>query len=70
MDLDKLANRIINYGQFIETIEYYNRRISLYSVENDFYEVAYNQFTNDIEKVNQATEEDLLKYLNRIKLKL
>lgn len=70
MDLNQLANRITNFGQFVEAIEYYNRRINLYAVDNVYYEVYYNQETNDIEKINQVTEQDLTKYLNRIKLRL
>ena len=70
MDLNKLANRITNFGQFVETIEYYNRKINLYSFENDLYEVYYNQETNEIEKINLVTDQDLTKYLNRIKIKL
>jgi hypothetical protein len=69
MDLNHLANRITNFGQYIETIEYYNRRINLYSVDSDYYEVYYNQETNEIEKINLVTDQDLTKYLNRIKVK-
>lgn len=70
MDLHHLANRITNYGQFLEIIEYYNRRVSLYSVDNDFYEVYYDEQSNEIEKINEVSEQDLTKYLNRIKLRL
>lgn len=70
MDLHKIASRIFNYGQFIESIEYYNRRVNLYSIDSDFYEVYYNQDSSEIEKINQVTEHDLNKYVNRIKLRL
>lgn len=70
MDINQLANRITNFGQFIETIEYYNRRVNLYAVDNDYYELYYNQESNEIERVNLVSEQDLSKYLNRIKLKL
>lgn len=70
MDLNQLAHRVTNFGQFIASIEYYNRRINLYAVDSDFYEVYYNQETNEIEKVSYAADYDLNKYLNRIKLKL
>lgn len=70
MELHKLASRIFNYGQFVEMIEYYNRRVSLYSVDSEFYEVYYNQETNEIEKINEVTEQDINKYLSRIKLRL
>ncbi|MFN8337157.1 MAG: hypothetical protein U0U09_18640 [Cyclobacteriaceae bacterium] len=70
MDLYRLASRIFNYGQLVEMIEYYNRRVALYSVDSDFYEVYYNQESNEIEKINQASDPDLAKYLNRITIKL
>lgn len=70
MDVNQLANRITNFDQFVEMIEYYNRRINLYSVDSDYYEVYYNQETNKIEKINLVLEQDLTKYLNRIKIQL
>lgn len=69
MDLNKLASRVFTYGRFIAVIEYYNRRIALYSVDKDFYEVYYDAEENQVEKISEASEQDLTKFLTRITLK-
>jgi hypothetical protein len=68
--MNELAERVWKEGTYQITIEYYGYRVSLYSVNADFYEVFYNSTENKIEKINLATEDDLKKYLNRIKLNL
>jgi hypothetical protein len=70
MNYHQLASRISNHGDVIDSIEYYSRRVTLYSVESEFYEIYYDQKTNEIERASLATHEDLQKYLNRIKLTL
>lgn len=69
MDRNKLANKIMSYGHFIEIIEYYNRRVALYAIDKDFYEVYYATEENQIEKISQASDQALAKFLNRITLK-
>lgn len=59
-----------NNGTYVLTIEYFGLKVSLYSLDEEFYEVYYNPIKNEVEKVIQADHDDLKKYLNRIALEL
>ncbi|HEV8512370.1 MAG TPA: hypothetical protein VGQ59_03805 [Cyclobacteriaceae bacterium] len=68
--MHRTAELLRNDGTYLLTIEYNGLQVSLYSLEEEFYEVYYNTTRNAIEKVIQATQDDLKKYLNGIALKL
>ena len=60
--------RIWDDGNHVMSIQYYNNKISLYSVGLEFFEVIYNPNSNEIEKIKPVDSEDLKKFLNRIKI--
>ena len=62
------AELLWNIGTYILTIEYHRLKVSLYSLDEEFYEVYYNPIKNEVEKVIQADYDDLKKYLDRIVL--
>ena len=68
--MHRTAELLRNDGTYLLTMEFNGLKVSLYSLEEEFYEVYYNPAKNGIEKVIQATPDDLTKYLNGIALKL
>lgn len=66
MNDSQLAQRIFDNGSFIVTIEYYNQKINLYAVDEDFYEIYYDPKSNEIVKINLAMGVDMDKYVNKI----
>lgn len=68
--MDEQAEHIWNNGNYLTTIEYYGYDVNLYSVGKDYYEVYYNRFENQIEKINLVDEQGMKKFLSRIKLEL
>lgn len=57
-------------GTFLETEVYYGYTVKLYALHSFFVEVYYTPVTQSIEKIEVAYEDDLKKYLGRIKINL
>ena len=66
--MDETMALLLKEGIYLISIEYRGFRVSLYSFVSEFYEVFYDPAEYRIEKIVQANEDDLNKYLNRIKL--
>jgi len=66
--MDETMALLLKEGIYLITIEHHGFSVSLYSLVSEFYEVFYNPTDYRIEKIVQASEEDLNKYLNRIEL--
>lgn len=66
MDNDELAKRIFESGEYLITIEYYNQKINLYAVDEDFYEIYYDSKSNEVVEINLAMGNDMDKYVNKI----
>jgi hypothetical protein len=64
------AQKIWDKGNYLISIRYRKYRISLYSLGTDFYEIFYNPYSQEVEWINLADQNDMIKYLNRIKLNL
>ncbi|MBT1703905.1 hypothetical protein [Chryseosolibacter indicus] len=59
---------VAEFGHFLNSIEFYDYRIHLYSLNSHFIEVYYNILTRQVEKIALADYSDLDKYLSRIVL--
>ena len=64
------AQKIWDKGNYLMSIRYRKYRISLYALGTDFYEIFYNPNSQEVEWINLADQNDMIKYLNRIKLSL
>ena len=53
-------------GKYLMTVEYLRLKANLYAFHNEFVEVYYNDDTECVEKIQQASDEDLKKYLSQI----
>ena len=62
------ADKVWDKGTHLITIEHNGFKVSLYSVGKEFIEIHHNPTENRIEQINQASENDLQKYLRQIKL--
>lgn len=68
LSLNDRAEVLWDQGNYLETVVYYGYTLKLYSLSSFFVEVYYSPITQSIEKIEVAYEEDLKKYLGRIKL--
>jgi hypothetical protein len=59
---------IYDFGEFLMSIEYYDYRINLYSLNSQFIEMFQNIDSRQIEKIQIASYNGLDKYLDRILL--
>lgn len=67
--LNERAKYLWDNGMFLEFIsEYYNHKVALYSLHNYYVEVYINSLTDEIELIQAIPNEDLQKFLGRIKL--
>ena len=66
--MDETVEELRNNGTYITTIDHYGFKISLYSMDLEFYEVAYRPTDNRVWKVSEAGKDDLEKYVNGIDL--
>jgi hypothetical protein len=70
LTFDERASILWDRGTFLETVDYYNQAVNLYSLYSFFVEVYYNSADNQIEKLEVAGPDELKKYLGRIEIKL
>jgi hypothetical protein len=66
LSLTDKALIMAEFGDYLESIEYYDYWIHLYSLQNQFVEIYYNCRSRQIEKMLMLEYKDLDKYLNRI----
>ena len=57
---------LYEFGDYLFSIEYYDHRISLYSLNTNLVEMYQNIDTNEIVRISIANYGDLDKYLSRI----
>ena len=60
------ADLIHGFGRLVLSIEHYDHRIDLFSLDGIFIEQYENIDTRQIERISVATYRDLDKYLSRI----
>lgn len=53
-------------GQFLDSVKYYRYKAHLYALHSFFVEILCYQGSTDIEKIEVANEDNLVKFLNRI----
>lgn len=66
LPLTDKALLMAEFGSYLESIEFYDYWIHLYSLHSNFIEVYYNIHTRQIDKIAMADYSELDKYLNRI----
>jgi hypothetical protein len=66
LPLTDKALLMAEFGNYLESIEFYDYWIHLYGLHSNFIEVYYNIHTRQIDKIAMADYNDLDKYLNRI----
>ncbi|MFZ6010666.1 MAG: hypothetical protein ACOYXT_09985 [Bacteroidota bacterium] len=57
---------VSEFGCYLESVEFYDYRIHLFSLNSHFIEVFHNVLTRQIERISLADYSDLDKYLSRI----
>ncbi len=57
---------VLEYGEYLFSIEYYDFRVHLYSLNAHFIEVYQNIDSRQIERITIASSNDLNKFLSRI----
>lgn len=57
---------VAEFGQQLLSIEYYDHRIHLFSLNDSFIEIYQNIDTRQIDRISLATYKDIDKYLSRI----
>ena len=57
---------VAEFGNFLQSIEFYDYRVHLYSLNSHFIEVYYNILTRQVERISLADYNELDKYLSRI----
>jgi hypothetical protein len=68
LPLTDKALLIAEFGNYLESIEFYDYWIHLYALHSHFIEIYYNIHTRQIDKISLVDYCDLDKYLNRIVL--
>jgi len=66
LSLTDKALLVAEFGSYLESIEFYDFRIHLFSLNANFIEVYYNILTRQIERIILADYNELDKYLSRI----
>lgn len=66
LPLTDKALLIAEFGNYLESIEFYDYWIHLYALHSHFIEIYYNIQTRQIDKISLADYKGLDKYLNRI----
>jgi hypothetical protein len=66
LPLTDKALLIAEFGKYLESIEFYDYWIHLYSLHSNFIEIYYNINTRQIDKISLVSYNELDKYLNRI----
>lgn len=66
LSFQKRCDMVAEEGQFLDSVKYYRYKAHLYSLHSFFIEILCYQGSTDIEKIEVADEDKLVKYLNRI----
>jgi hypothetical protein len=62
----KRCDLLWDEGQFVETIKYYHFKSNLYALYSFFVEVFFYDGSSDIEKIEVANEDTLIKYVDHL----
>jgi hypothetical protein len=54
------------FGEYLESVEFYDYWVHLYTLHGNFVEIYYNIHTRQIDKIILVDYKDLDKYLSRI----
>lgn len=65
---DKKARIILNESVFLASIQDYNCKVHLYSLNNFFVEVRLTPITNDVMKIAIVNTNELDKFIHQIEL--
>jgi hypothetical protein len=69
LSLDERAELVFSDGKFaVETTEYYNHKIVLYSLYTFWVEVHYSIEDNMIDQIQVAGPQEMKKFLNKISI--
>jgi hypothetical protein len=60
------AMLIAEFGNFLRSTDFYNYRVHLYALNENFIEVYYNVETRQVERITLAMYEHLDKYMSAI----
>jgi hypothetical protein len=66
LTLTDKALLMAEFGAYLESIEFYDYWVHLYSLNSHFIEVYYNILTKQIERISLVDYRELDKYLSRI----
>jgi hypothetical protein len=66
LTLTDKALLMAEYGQYLESIEFYDYWIHLYSLNAHFIEIWYNVVTKHVEKIELLQYKDMDRYVSRI----
>jgi hypothetical protein len=69
LSLEKKTLAIEEGGQFLEQIVYFNEKVDLYSLNNQFIEVYFSIATHSVKKITIADSSDMTKFISRISIK-
>lgn len=61
---------IAEYGVWLQSVEYYDYWVHLYSLHSHFIEIFYSINTRQIDRITMANKLDMNKHLDRIIIKL
>jgi hypothetical protein len=61
---------IAEYGKYLESVQYFDYWVHLYSINSQFIEVMYNCGTRQIDAINQLDYAGVDKYLLRVTLNI
>jgi hypothetical protein len=68
LSIEERATVLWDQGTYLETDVYYGHTVKLYALHSFFVEVYYSPVTQSIKKVEVAYDQDLKKYLGKIKI--
>lgn len=68
LSLPQQCDLLRDEGKVVSTVKYFRFQATLFSIQSVFVEVLCYQGSTDIEKVEIANDDKLVKYLNRIDL--
>ena len=66
LPLNKRCELLWEEGQFLASVQYYRFKANLYAMRSFFVEIFCFQGSTAIEKIEIASEDSLIKYLNKI----
>jgi hypothetical protein len=66
LPINKRCDYVWDEGQFLDSVQYYRYKANLYAVRDFFVEVLCFPGSTEVEKIEIASEDTMIKFLNRI----